>query len=87
MQKIPGEETEHLLDVYKRQAMENMSLAAAEAGLGSLWICDTYFAYPELLAWFHTEGELFAAMALGYADEEPPARPRKKLDEVTVWRE
>ena len=68
-------------------AMENMSLAAAEAGLGSLWICDTYFAYPELLAWLHTEGELFAAMALGYADEEPPARPRKKLDEVTVWRE
>ncbi len=32
-------------------AMENMSLAAQEAGLGSLWICDTYFAYRELMDW------------------------------------
>ena len=29
-------------------AVENMSLAAVENGLGSLWICDTYFAQQEL---------------------------------------
>ena len=29
-------------------ALENMTLAAAGLGLGSLWICDTYFAQPEL---------------------------------------
>ena len=29
-------------------AVENMSLAAVENGLGSLWICDIYFAYREL---------------------------------------
>ena len=67
-------------------AMENMSLAATEAGLGSLWICDTYFAYPELREWLGLEGALFGALALGYADEMPPARPRKRVEDITVWR-
>lgn len=67
-------------------AMENMTLEATELGLGSLWICDTYFAYPELCGWLHTEGELLAAMALGVADEAPPPRPRKRLTETVDWR-
>lgn len=67
-------------------AMENMTLEATELGLGSLWICDTYFAYPELTDWLHTEGELLAAMALGVADEAPPPRPRKQQSEIVEWR-
>ena len=67
-------------------AIENMTLAATEYGLGSLWICDTYFAYEELCSWMDTEGELFAAMAVGYADEQPSARPRKEKAAVTEWR-
>lgn len=66
-------------------AIENMTLTATELGLGSLWICDTYFAYRELKNWLKVEGELFAAMAVGYADENPLARPRKKLDDVVEW--
>lgn len=66
-------------------ALENMTLAAAGLGLGSLWICDTYFAQPELCRWLQTEG-LAAAMAIGYADEAPAARPRKKVDEMIEWR-
>lgn len=67
-------------------AIENMSIAATELGLGSLWICDTYFAYRELSGWLDTEGELLAAMALGYADESPSPRPRKPLSEIVEWR-
>lgn len=67
-------------------AIENMSLTAVELGLGSLWICDTYFAYEELCGWLHTDGELFAALAVGYAGESPAARPRKPLSEVIEWR-
>ena len=67
-------------------AMENMSLTATELGLGSLWICDTYFAYEELSHWLDTEGEFFAAMALGYADEAPKARPRKEMMDIVEWR-
>lgn len=68
-------------------AMENMTLTATEHGLGSLWICDTYFAYDELNRWLDADGELIAAMAIGYADEEPAARPRKALGEIVEWRE
>lgn len=67
-------------------AIENMSLAAAGLGLGSLWICDTYFAYQELKDSLDAQGELFAAVALGYADEAPPKRPRKALEETVEWR-
>ncbi len=67
-------------------AIENMTLTAADLGLGSLWICDTYFAYEELCEWLKTDGELFAALAIGYADESPPARPRKSMDDVVEWR-
>lgn len=67
-------------------AIENMILTATELGLGSLWICDTYFAYKELCDYLKADGELLAALALGYADETPPSRPRKSMDDVVEWR-
>lgn len=67
-------------------AIENMSLAAVELGLGSLWICDIFFAYPELSAWLNAEGALVAALALGYAAEAPAPRPRKSLTDIVEWR-
>lgn len=67
-------------------AMENMCLAAAELGLGSLWICDIYFAYRELQAWLDRPGELAAALALGYAAESPAPRPRRSFAETVEWR-
>lgn len=67
-------------------AMENMSLAAQEAGLGSLWICDTYFAYRELMDWLDSPGELLCALALGYPGESPAPRPRRELSQLVEWR-
>ena len=67
-------------------AVENMSLAAGSLGLGSLWICDTYFAYPELMEWAGGPGELYAALAVGYPAEAPLPRPRKSLEETVEWR-
>ena len=68
-------------------AIQNMLLAATEKGIGSLWVCDTYFAYRELREWLGTEGDLIAAVALGYPDETPHARPRKSIEDVVVWME
>ena len=65
-------------------AIENMTLEATELGLGSLWICDSFFAQKELSAW--ADGELYAVLAVGYADEAPVARPRKKVEDVVEWR-
>lgn len=67
-------------------AIENMALTATDLGLGSLWICDTFFAQQELCDWL-SAGELYAALAIGYADEFPPARPRKSFDDVVQWRD
>ncbi|MCM1222689.1 MAG: nitroreductase family protein [Lachnospiraceae bacterium] len=82
---------EHVTEICNAQsigaAMENIALAAWEQGLGSLWICNTFFAQRELRSWLRAEGELYAAMALGYANETPQARPRRSLEEVVEWRE
>ncbi len=63
-------------------AIQNMLLAAQELGLGSLWICDVFYAYEELCEWLGEKGEMIAAVSLGYADECPAARPRKSIGEV-----
>lgn len=68
-------------------AMENMSLAAGEQGLGSLWICNTFFAQKELGDWLNVEGELYAAMAVGYAEGNFLAGTRKRMQDVVEWRE
>lgn len=67
-------------------AVQNMLLAATEKGLGSLWICDIFFAYQELCAWLGDQGELIAAVAIGHPNETPNARPRKVLTDVVAWR-
>jgi nitroreductase len=63
-------------------AIQNMLLAAQEVGLGSLWICDVFYTYEELSDWLGEAGEMIAAVALGYAAENPGARLRKPISEV-----
>lgn len=65
---------------------ENMILRAEELGVGSLWIANTCFAYQELIEYLGMSGQLTGVLALGYADEQPPARPRKKLEELMEYR-
>ena len=63
-------------------AIQNMLLAAQDLGLGSLWICDVFTAYEELLNWLGEKGEMIAAVSFGYADESPAARSRKPFSEI-----
>ena len=63
-----------------------MLLKAAALGLGSLWIANTCFAYPELTAYLRTDAQLVCAVSLGYPDEAPAARPRKSSGDVTEYR-
>ena len=66
-------------------AIQNMLLAAADLGLGSLWICDVFFGYEELCAWLGEKGQLIAAVSLGYPDQDPPQRSRKPVENVTEF--
>lgn len=81
---------EHISEICNIQSVsasiQNMLLAAAEKGIGSLWICDIFFAYAELSQWLDSDGQLIAAIAFGYPDEFPEERPRKKFEDIVEWR-
>jgi nitroreductase len=66
-------------------AIQNMLLAARELGIGSLWICDVFYAYAGLRAWLGETHELIAAVSFGYPNESPGPHPRKPVSEVTRW--
>jgi len=66
-------------------AIQNLLLAATDMGLGTLWICDVFYAYVELCAWLGEPHQLIAAIAVGYPEEAPSPRPRKTVEEVTRW--
>lgn len=68
--------------------IQNMCLRACELNLGSLWIRDTVYAAEEILDFLKidsTKFELNSAITFGFPDESPKARPRKNLDEITIW--
>ena len=67
-------------------AIENMLLCAKDLKLGSLWIANTCFAYPELVNHIGTTAQLMGAVALGTADESPRQRPRKAMEEIAEYR-
>lgn len=68
-------------------AIQNMLLAAQSMGIGSLWICDIYFAYREICIWLETDNQVIAAVSFGYPDERPGNRPRMSIDECTQWKQ
>lgn len=66
-------------------AIQNMLLEGERLGIGTLWIANTCFAWPELMAFIGQPGQLIGAVALGYADEKPARRPRKPPEEVMEY--
>lgn len=67
-------------------AVQNMLLTAECLGLGTLWIANTCFAYPELTEFLKMNGQLVGAVAVGYADEAPLPRSRKSIEEIAEYR-
>ena len=66
-------------------AIQNMLLAAAELGLGSLWIADVWEAYPEINEWLGTDDQLVSAVSFGVPDVDPPVPARKLMDDIVRW--
>jgi len=80
----------HYIDLVDVQsiggAIQTMLLAAEELGLGTLWICDVFYADNQIREYLKTRSQLIAAVSIGHKDEYPDARPRKELEEVVEWR-
>lgn len=75
-----------LMDIQSVGAcIENMVLKGTDLGVGSLWIGFIVHIEKYLQEMFHTDKKLIAAVALGYTDSNPSARPRKSIEEVTSW--
>jgi nitroreductase len=84
--KLMWDEPGDVVDVQSiGAAIQNMLLAAQELGLGTLWICDVFYAYNELIDWLGETRQMIAAVSVGYPDESPAARPRKAFDDVVRW--
>lgn len=67
-------------------AIEHICLRATDLGLGSLWIRDVVFTKKEIVKLVGYENmELISAISIGYPDESPKQRPRKKLNEILEW--
>ena len=60
-------------------------LEAQELGLGTCWVC--YYTEPEMKAALGLSDDMsvVSIMLLGYADEEPEARPRKPVGDVVQY--
>jgi len=68
-------------------AIQNILLAAEEMGLGSLWVCDIFYAYPALTRFLQEDAPVISAICLGYPGEAPSPRPRHPMNEIfTVLR-
>jgi len=66
-------------------AIQNLLLAACDRGIGSLWICDVFYAYGELCEWLGENHQMVAAVSLGYPAESPGRRPRRSVSDLTSW--
>ena len=65
--------------------IENMILRATDLGIGSLWIGYIRSIEKELQKMFNCDKTLIAGISLGYTESNPQERPRKSLEEVSIW--
>ena len=66
--------------------IENILLRATDLDIGSLWIGHTSVIKKEIEELYGNEiMELSCAVALGYTDIKPKARPRKELNEIVEY--
>ena len=69
-------------------AIEHICLRATDLGLGSLWIRDIVYTQKDIANLVgKSDMELISAISIGYSDEFPKKRTRKKLNEVLEWYE
>lgn len=69
-------------------ASQNLMLAAHAVGLGSCWICAPLFCAPTVQTALALPAtwEPQAIITLGYPAAEGRVRPRKNIDDITIYR-
>jgi len=69
-------------------AIEHICLRATDLNLGSLWIRDIVYTQDKIATLVgKNDMELISAISIGYPDENPKERKKKKLNEILKWYE
>lgn len=66
-------------------AIQNMLLFATEQGLGTLWICDIFYAYNDLCKFLNTTDSIISAICIGYPNEHQNNKTRVKKENVIAF--
>ncbi len=73
-------------DIDVAIAIDHMTLAAADMGLGTCWICAFDAKKCHEILGLPEHMEVVALLPLGYpADEATPEKRRKSMDEIISW--
>lgn len=76
-------------DIDAAIAIDHMTLAAAELGLGTCWVCNFNSAKCHELLGLPPKVEVIALLPLGYPAEEKDknrhTEKRKKLEDIVYW--
>lgn len=67
-------------------AIENMSLTATDLGIDTLWIRDVVYVRNKIVKHLnYNDMDLVSAIAVGYSNEFPYERKKKKIEDIMKW--
>lgn len=64
-------------------AIQNILLKATDMGYGTLWICDIFYAYPQIVKFLQTKDDIISAICLGKIKHYPHNFSRLPLEKVS----
>lgn len=64
-------------------AIQNILLKATDKGYGTLWVCDIFFAYPQIVEFLQTKDDIISAVCLGKIKHYPRNFSRLPLEKVS----
>ncbi|MCD6414483.1 MAG: nitroreductase family protein [Candidatus Diapherotrites archaeon] len=87
--RVRGKDLERAVDYAKTDASiacAYAQLAAVDLGLSSVWVGAFYRDEVSMILDLPKDWEPVAILPIGYADENPPKRPRRPLDDLVKRR-
>lgn len=66
-------------------AIQNILLKATDMGYGTLWVCDIFYAYPQIVEFLQTKDDIISAICLGKIKYYPHEFSRLPLEKVSSF--
>ena len=66
-------------------AIQNILLTATELGYGTLWICDIFYSYPEIIEFLNTDYAILSAICICKSKKKTKRTSRNSYKSVTTF--